>query len=103
MQAYLILPLIAKNRLHRTQALATPFLICLLVLVGMGHQREVLAGGASQPKNRPLVTVQLNWRHQFEFAAFYAAIEKGYYRDAGLEIRIREGGLISVSPTPRWC
>jgi ABC-type nitrate/sulfonate/bicarbonate transport system substrate-binding protein/nitrogen-specific signal transduction histidine kinase len=92
MQAYLILPLIAKNRLHRTQALATPFLICLLVLVGMGHQREVLAGGASQPKNRPLVTVQLNWRHQFEFAAFYAAIEKGYYRDAGLEIRIREGG-----------
>ncbi len=38
------------------------------------------------------VTVQLHWKHQFEFAAFYAALEKGYYREAGLEVTIREGG-----------
>jgi PAS domain S-box-containing protein len=38
------------------------------------------------------VTVQLHWKHQFEFAAFYAAMEKGYYREAGLEVTIREGG-----------
>ncbi len=38
------------------------------------------------------VAVQLNWKHQFEFAAFYAAVERGYYRDAGLEVTIREGG-----------
>ena len=25
---------------------------------------------------------QLKWRHQFQFAGFYAALEKGYYRDA---------------------
>ncbi len=38
------------------------------------------------------VSVQLIWKHQFEFAAFYAAREQGYYRDAGLEVTIREGG-----------
>lgn len=36
------------------------------------------------------VSVQLEWKHQFEFAGFYAAIEKGYYRDAGFDIELRE-------------
>ncbi len=38
------------------------------------------------------VSVQLIWKHQFEFAAFYAALEQGYYRAAGLDVTIREGG-----------
>jgi diguanylate cyclase (GGDEF)-like protein/PAS domain S-box-containing protein len=38
------------------------------------------------------VSVQLNWKHQFEFAAFYAAEAQGYYRQAGLDVEIREGG-----------
>jgi ABC-type nitrate/sulfonate/bicarbonate transport system substrate-binding protein len=38
------------------------------------------------------VSVQIHWKHQFEFAAFYAAEAQGYYRDAGLEVVIREGG-----------
>jgi two-component system sensor histidine kinase/response regulator len=37
------------------------------------------------------VTVQLKWWHQFQFAGHYAAIEKGYYRQAGLEVRLVEG------------
>jgi PAS domain S-box-containing protein len=36
------------------------------------------------------VTLQLKWRHQFQFAGYYAAIAKGYYRDAGLEVELRE-------------
>lgn len=36
------------------------------------------------------VNVQLNWKHQFQFAGFYAAIEQGYYRNAGLEVRLTE-------------
>ncbi len=38
------------------------------------------------------VVVQLVWKHQFEFAAFYAAEAQGYYREAGLEVSLREGG-----------
>ncbi len=36
------------------------------------------------------VSVQLEWKHQFEFAGFYAAIKKGYYRDIGLDVELRE-------------
>jgi diguanylate cyclase (GGDEF)-like protein/PAS domain S-box-containing protein len=36
------------------------------------------------------VTLQLNWKHQFQFAGYYAALEKGFYRNAGLEVRIQE-------------
>jgi two-component system sensor histidine kinase EvgS len=36
------------------------------------------------------VSLQLVWKHQFEFAGFYAAIEKGFYRDRGLEVALRE-------------
>jgi len=35
-------------------------------------------------------TLQLKWRHQFQFAGYYAAKEKGFYREAGLEVNIRE-------------
>ncbi len=37
------------------------------------------------------VTLQLKYRHQFQFAGYYAAIEQGYYRDAGLDVRLLEG------------
>jgi polar amino acid transport system substrate-binding protein len=36
------------------------------------------------------VSVQLDWKYQFEFAGFVAAKEKGYYRDAGLDVELRE-------------
>jgi two-component system, sensor histidine kinase and response regulator len=38
------------------------------------------------------VTLQLKWLHQFQFAGYYAALEKGFYREAGLDVQIREGG-----------
>jgi ABC-type nitrate/sulfonate/bicarbonate transport system substrate-binding protein len=38
------------------------------------------------------VSLQLKWRHQFQFAGYYAALAKGFYRDAGLDVEIREGG-----------
>ena len=38
------------------------------------------------------VTLQLKWKHQFQFAGYYAAIEQGYYRDAGLDVKLVEGG-----------
>ncbi|USX26844.1 EAL domain-containing protein [Oxalobacteraceae bacterium OTU3CINTB1] len=38
------------------------------------------------------VTLRLKHLHQFQFAGYYAALEQGYYRDAGLDVRILEGG-----------
>jgi len=38
------------------------------------------------------VSLQLKWKHQFQFAGYYVAQEKGYYREAGLDVRFIEGG-----------
>jgi diguanylate cyclase (GGDEF)-like protein/PAS domain S-box-containing protein len=37
------------------------------------------------------VTLRLKHLHQFQFAGYYAALEQGYYREAGLDVRILEG------------
>ncbi len=34
------------------------------------------------------VHLQLKWQHQFQFAGYYAAKEKGYYLQAGLDVEI---------------
>ena len=36
------------------------------------------------------IALQLQWKHQFEFAGFYAAIAKGFYTDAGLDVKLFE-------------
>ncbi len=44
---------------------------------------------SAQPRTEQVV-LQLKWRHQFQFAGYYMAAAKGYYRDAGLDVVIRE-------------
>ena len=36
------------------------------------------------------IKLQLQWQHQFEFAGFYAAKEKGFYKDVGLDVEFIE-------------
>jgi ABC-type nitrate/sulfonate/bicarbonate transport system substrate-binding protein len=36
------------------------------------------------------VTLKLKWKHQFQFAGYYAALKKGFYQDAGLKVKIEE-------------
>src|ERR1700676_5601947 len=75
------------------------------------QQNAELAGGPKLALLRPLilaaclallawhpaaasdqVSLQLKWKHQFQFAGYYAALEQGFYRNAGLDVTIREGG-----------
>lgn len=37
------------------------------------------------------IHLQLRWHHQFQFAGYYAALEKGYYKKAGLDVSIHNG------------
>lgn len=36
------------------------------------------------------VSLQLHWKYQFEFAGFIAAKEKGFYKNAGLDVQLKE-------------
>lgn len=38
------------------------------------------------------VRLQLKWAHHFQFAGYYAAKEKGYYQQAGLNVEFLPGG-----------
>src|SRR6516162_11175803 len=49
----------------------------------------VLASGAFAADP---VTIQLKWVTQAQFAGYYVAKAKGYYKDAGLEVTIKPGG-----------
>ena len=44
---------------------------------------------ASKPQK---VTIQLKWRHQFQFAGYYAAQRLGYFAAEGLEAQLVEAG-----------
>lgn len=61
-----------------------PIAICLL-----------LATNFAYPADK--VVLQLKWKHQFQFAGFYAAQQQGYYAEEGLEVELRE---ITSSLTP---
>ena len=43
---------------------------------------------AAEPPDH--VILQLKWTHQFQFAGYYAAIAQGYYREAGLDVKLQE-------------
>lgn len=49
------------------------------------------ASAAEAPAPHPL-TLVLQWHHQSQFAGYYMALEKGFYRDAGLDVTILRGG-----------
>lgn len=64
-------------------------LTCCLWLYAGGLSAELWAAPADTRRLDP-VRLQLKWLHQFQFAGFYAALEKGYYREAGIDVSIHE-------------
>jgi two-component system chemotaxis sensor kinase CheA len=57
------------------------FQICFLITFSVCvHAKEELSK----------VSLQLLWLHQFEFAGYYIAKEKGYYQELGLEVDLKE-------------
>ena len=50
----------------------------------------ILAAGASQAADK--VTLQLKWVTQAQFAGYYVAKDKGFYKNEGLDVTIKPGG-----------
>jgi NitT/TauT family transport system substrate-binding protein len=68
--------------------------VCLAAVVIVG----TLTGGAgamtqgANSRQLTKVTLQLKWVTQAQFAGYYAALQKGYYKRAGLDVKIKVGG-----------
>jgi diguanylate cyclase (GGDEF)-like protein len=54
-----------------------------MVLILLIFFVELLAQGES-------VVLQLQWKHQFQFAGFYVAKERGFYKEVGFDVEIKE-------------
>ena len=43
-----------------------------------------------EDKKLEKISIQLLWKHQFEFAGFYVAKENGFYKNVGLDVELKE-------------
>jgi NitT/TauT family transport system substrate-binding protein len=70
----------------------------ILVACGQAPAAAPTAAPAAEPTAAPAaegadaVTLQLKWVAQAQFAGYYAALEQGYYQEAGLDVTIAPGG-----------
>lgn len=80
--------------LNRTSSrLLLPYISYSLIMLCMFAASPVMANtDKDNRKNLIDVRVQLKWFHQFQFAGFYAAIDQGYFKQAGLNVQLMQGG-----------
>lgn len=62
-------------------------------ILAFGAGRSVQARTAAHPQRAMThITLQLKWVPQAQFGGYYVALDKGYYRQAGLDVTIKPGG-----------
>ncbi|MFX8335538.1 ABC transporter substrate-binding protein, partial [Acinetobacter baumannii] len=49
-------------------------------------------GAMASAQAADAVTLQLKWVTQAQFAGYYVAKDKGFYKEAGLDVTIKPGG-----------
>lgn len=69
---------------NKYQLLLVALFVVILMLAGCSDENESSDGTP--------ITLQLKWVPQAQFAGYFVALEKGYYKDAGLNVKIAPGG-----------
>lgn len=70
-------------------ACASPMKIFCFILI-LSLLLPLQSFSAEGSSNLKHVSVQLKWRHQYQFAGYYVAKELGYYENAGLDVELIE-------------
>lgn len=91
-----------SSRKYRGALLLAVILMICSVVAGCGNnsKNEPAASGTTTESTPAVeasvdpvkVKLQLKWVPQAQFAGYYVALEKGYYKDEGLEVEILPGG-----------
>ncbi len=64
-----------------------PMIFCMLSVLLLCQPLQ------ARQTEQETVILQLKWLHQFQFAGYYAALEKGFFADEGLKVELRERDL----------
>jgi PAS domain S-box-containing protein len=80
----------------RRRAILVVLTIVAASLLARVAEAAPLAGHAAHRA----VTLQLKWHHQFQFAGYYAARDRGFFADEGLDVDLIEGEA-GRAPIPR--
>jgi NitT/TauT family transport system substrate-binding protein len=76
--------------MHAAQRMRNTFLACLLC--SLGSLTPLRAEDASPPQQGTPATLMLLWTPQSQFAGYYVALEKGFYKRRGLDVTLVRGG-----------
>jgi NitT/TauT family transport system substrate-binding protein len=76
------------NKLLRHTAVGTALIVVILALIACGSDDD-----KGDTEELTQTSVQFSWLHTMEFAGFYEAVDKGYYAEENLEVRLDEGGF----------
>jgi NitT/TauT family transport system substrate-binding protein len=95
------------SRFPGRAACAAAIMACALAIAacgdsdsgGSGTTAASSTGAGSTPAKLSKVKLQLQWFTQAQFAGYFAALDQGYYKDAGLDVDIVEGGTDIVPQT----
>ena len=85
-----------------TSAIAAASLLLLAACGGDDENAGTSASSstsASAPAELKKVKLQLQWFTQAQFAGYFAAQDQGFYKEAGLDVEILEGGTDIVPQT----
>src|SRR6266571_7322461 len=79
-------------RRRMTTVAAAAMIVGVLTAMGFTY-----GGSGAHAQKLTKVTLQLKWVTQAQFAGYYAALQQGYYKSAGLDVKIKVGGP-SITP-----
>src|SRR5438045_8601959 len=77
--------------IRRPIAFVALFIALTAIVIGV----TVTSCGHKRAPNGEALRVQFGWLPDTHHVGFWLAAEKGYYRDEGLEVELRAGGLDS--------
>ena len=68
------------------------YVLAAALAVGASLVVAGFATAAQSSQQLTKVTIQLKWVTQSQFAGYYAAKSKGFYKAAGLDVNLKVGG-----------
>jgi NitT/TauT family transport system substrate-binding protein len=82
-----------KNNKKKLLHAAALLMVVAMVLAACAAPTTQAPAATDAPVAMTPITLQLQWVAQSQFAGYFAALDKGYYADEGLDVTIKEGAV----------